>query len=52
MQFTLFEIETALNQLWETYQGLRNLEVLTTIEYLSDYSNWTFAEIYLMYLDN
>lgn len=50
--YTLNEIETAIAQLWEAFQGLRNREVLRTIEYLSDYSNWTFEEIYLMYLEN
>lgn len=48
---TLFEIQTALSQLWNEFQGLRNREVLETIEYLSEYSIWSFQEIYNMYID-
>jgi hypothetical protein len=48
---SIIEIKTALFQLWEEYQGLKNFEVLTTIEYLAEETQTKFEEIYKMYVN-
>ena len=49
--FTLFDIEQAIEDLKIQFQGLRNKEVMQTIEYLSEYSKWSIEEIRNMYIE-
>lgn len=50
--FTLFDIEQAIEALKNEFQGLRNGEVTRTIEYISQYSNWSIEEIRDMYIED
>ena len=48
---SIIEIKTALFQLWEEYQGLRNREVFRAFEYLEEQTKVSFEEIYKMYIN-
>lgn len=51
MEITLFKIEEVIERLQNLYRGIFNRDVKWEIEYLEEFSNWTFEEILLMYQD-